>query len=327
MCFIFDLFNSCSFNKKNSPSKNSSSNTNPTIDSSIKQQPLSAHPITTATKHSTLVKHLNEKTPLEFNFSNSNSNKLNTLETAEKLKDKFFKAKHYSKLESEPESCQHSTKSKNLKTNSNIVDFCNECGYYCCECKPTINTSNSDFNTNTYNTNSSNSFYIDNNTLNLYLNLHNSFVNQIINNDSELYSNIYSNQNCKTDHSQHISNDLTLNNIDSSAIKMKSNFNNLLSKDNKNNNKHESNLMLSSQSSFSSSISSNSNATTANKFNPFRNEINDVDMKLEDNNNNSKLDHIPFEKPHLNIFSQRQNTNGKNFNCLINLFTRLFKIF
>lgn len=327
MCFILNFLNSCSFNKKKSPSKTSPANpiesaSLPTANKQPTKQTSQSNN-KPAINHHHHHKSLSEKTPLESDYySHTNSSKLTTLDTTEKLKEKFFKAKHYSKLESEPDSsCRTPSVSKKSKSSkisaaSHIVDYCNECGFYCCECNNnTINTTNTLTDSTNSTISQTNSFYIDTNTLNYYFNLHNSFVNQIINNDSEFYSSCYSNQNCKTVYCQPTSNDYTSNNnnnyytnyntLDSSSVssKMKSNFNN------NNHNKPEFSFVLSTPSSLASSTPS---TTSSNRLNPFlrSDESTDVEMKIEDNNI-SKSHHIPFEKPNLNLFAQRFSNNGK----------------
>ncbi len=340
MCFILNLFNSCSFKSKSKPTKKSKTinlkSSSPIIQSKFESSNTTIHNHSIISIHSTTTttnsrNSLNEKTSLNRStlesHSKSNTSKTSSLETAEKLKEKLFTNKLvYSKLDSpEAEPTKNSSEqSEELRRFNRIIDYCSYCGYYCCECNIETNK-----NSNSYYTSCAD---LGDKNREFFISLNNSFPfkNQAIedfqktlNYQPELYPD------CQAENYTNFVNILS-NSSPNQLERMKgNNYRN----NNVNININEPNNHLPNISS-QSSLSLSSNATFRLATNPFnQNEsvynsysnIDDVEMKKEENISQLNYQqqqqqqqpkqqhhHIPFEKPNLSFFSNRFN-NGKLF--------------
>lgn len=192
MCFILDLFNSCSFKTKkrstntNNKSSNNNNNTSLSTIKKINNKPVDLSNskltinnsgfLTNSSSQSDLNENtlLNNNKSIEINLNNSVTTiATNSFETAEKIREHFnFKSNLvYFKLESFE--TNHNNNSGNHI--NKIIDYCNNCGYYCCECN-IMKSNNNNINNNQNNVSalsspSLSSLYSSNATLRPTINL------------------------------------------------------------------------------------------------------------------------------------------------------------
>ena len=302
MCFILKLFNSCSSSSSSTSSIKGSASSSNKQNNKVKPKrkslllpeknsilSLSASAIDQAKidikpQNSNSSNKLNEKTCLKVKQSDFKLPSSNSIEKAEKLKEKLFNSKFsYNKLNSSSLTGDNlvfknltlilnEDKPDYLKYKNQIIDYCNYCGYNCCECETTL--TNHTNNLSDFSDNCSPS---------------KGYINRILI-ESNLNESLIKN-NCATPKK----NKINKNNIErfftSSAYFLKEMNNNDETLRNSNSNNNEININLYSSNSSLTSTLSSSNHT----FKFSSNSIENQNLVVKSNNNlNDQQNNIPL---------------------------------